>query len=218
VGGVADDGSAGLGGANVAIPLGLAASGEPVCGPRRGDERGVFAAAGIRIFEGRAVGGRGGVDRCRRVRRRHLPQPFQRAIFDLAARLRANLGGAALLECRRGDALAVEQRDFTDLQEIQLLPREALVVGIGDLAVPHRRLFLAVEGDVDGVSVAERILAEDIVTPLVAAVRGNVQRFDHKAGLIDQREILIPGGEHRRRQSEGCAEPEKATSIQRTRS
>src|SRR5205085_11885796 len=103
-------------------------------------------------------------------------------------------------------AVLVVERDLGDFQQVQVLPSDAVTLLVDDLEVPQLRLLLAGVVYVHALAARQRVLAEDGLLPVVAAVRGDVKLVNLHARIVVQGEVLFAlgegrGGEQRRKRA-----------------
>src|SRR4051794_12695514 len=78
------------------------------------------------------------------------------------------------------------QRNRRDVAQIDAARVGRVAIVIGRLDVPRTLRLAALEADLRGLAVGERIDAEDVGTPFVLAVGRNVEGDDGVAGIVDQ--------------------------------
>jgi hypothetical protein len=88
------------------------------------------------------------------------------------------------------------KRYLRDLKKVEIFPNDTVAFLVFDSEVPVGSRFVTAELDVESCSVFESILAKDVLTPFIGAMRGDVQLVDRHAGFVVQREILIARERH----------------------
>lgn len=89
--------------------------------------------------------------------------------------------------------------NFRDLQQVEVLKSNGVALFVLNFQIPQSGLFFAAEGNVETVSVLERILAEYVLFPIVGTMGSDKQLVNGDTGLIVDGEILITGVRCRRR-------------------
>jgi hypothetical protein len=85
------------------------------------------------------------------------------------------------------------QRHFRDFEQIQALPSDRIALFIHDLKVPVRGLGVITELDIYALPILQRVLPQNVFSPFVCTVRRNEELRDLDAGVIHDREVLVPG-------------------------
>src|SRR5918911_539512 len=99
--------------------------------------------------------------------------------------------GSSLFNFGAPFPVLVMQRDLGNLQQVEILPFDAVALLISDLQIPVGSLFLRAEGDVHALAAGQRVASENVFAPIVLIVRRNIEAVNLHARLVMQGEILL---------------------------
>src|SRR2546423_820818 len=101
------------------------------------------------------------------------------------------LSDGRLFHVSPGLAVFVVQGEFFDLDEIKIVPLDAVALAVDDLKIPVNVLLAIVEGDLDTLAIRQSTFSEYVFFPIVGADGRNVNLVNFDAGSIMQKKILL---------------------------
>jgi hypothetical protein len=96
-----------------------------------------------------------------------------------------------LLEIGPSFSILEVQGNFRDLEQVQVLPHNAVAFTVLDSQVPVRGFFSTVKLDLERFSVSHGVFPEDVFSPFVGAVRRDVKLMNLHARPVVEGKVLI---------------------------